>query len=383
SQLGGAEKALLNALASIRAARPSWPLHLIVSDHGPLIEQAALLGVGVTVVPFPPSLAAIGDAGASGLAGKQFGLQSLLKKVFLSTPSVAAYVRRLRSVLRKLNPDLLHSNGFKMHLLAACAKPVAVPLIWHIHDYVSLRPLMARLLPVFARRCALAITNSRSVSEDLRSVCGARLKIHTVYNAIDLTAFSPEGKTLDLDSLSGLPPSHSGTVKVGLLGTLARWKGHETFLKALAALPESLPVRGYISGDAIYQTRGSQYSLNELKGIASRLGVSHRVGFTGFVDKPEAAMRSLDVIVHASTEPEPFGLVIAEAMACGRAVIVSEAGGASEIVEPGINALGHKPGSTGQLAERIMELAADKGLRERLGRAGRRTAEQRFDQRQK
>src|SRR5205085_6432425 len=177
------------------------------------------------------------------------------------------------------------------------------------------------------------------------------------------------------DSLSGLPPSHSGTVKVGLLGTLARWKGHETFLKALAALPESLPVRGYISGDAIYQTRGSQYSLNELKGIASRLGVSHRVGFTGFVDKPEAAMRSLDVIVHASTEPEPFGLVIAEAMACGRAVIVSHAGGAAEIVTPDVDALTHPPGDVDALASAIHALATDPPRRAALGRAARATAE--------
>ena len=50
-------------------------------------------------------------------------------------------------------------------------------------------------------------------------------------------------------------------------------------------------------------------------------------------------MRALDIVVHASTEPEPFGLTIAEGMASGRAVIVSAAGGAAEIVQDGVDAL--------------------------------------------
>ena len=73
-----------------------------------------------------------------------------------------------------------------------------------------------------------------------------------------------------------------------------------------------------------YATNGSQYSLSELRELAKELGVSHRVGFTGFVDEPAAALRSLDIVVHASTEPEPFGLAIAQGMACGRAVIATK-----------------------------------------------------------
>jgi glycosyltransferase involved in cell wall biosynthesis len=66
-------------------------------------------------------------------------------------------------------------------------------------------------------------------------------------------------------------------------------------------------------------------------------------------------------------------------MACGRAVIVSDAGGAAELIEPGVNALAHTPGDSAQLAERITELAGDPTLRARLGAAGRLTAEQRFN----
>src|SRR6185503_20986573 len=99
----------------------------------------------------------------------------------------------------------------------------------------------------------------------------------------------------------------------------------------------------------------------------------------GFVHTPEASFRALNVVVHASTAPEPFGLVIAEAMACGRAVIVSNAGGAAELVSNDIDALTHSPGDVGELAKRIAALATDADLRRRLGSAARVTAERAFD----
>jgi glycosyltransferase involved in cell wall biosynthesis len=179
--------------------------------------------------------------------------------------------------------------------------------------------------------------------------------------------------------MAGLPQAPPNTVRVGLVATLARWKGHATFLEAIGRLPAHLPVRAYIVGDAVYQTEGSQYSLEELRQLARSLGVAERVGFTGFVHTPEATFRALHIVVHASTEPEPFGLVIAEAMACGRAVIVSNAGGAAEIVNPGVDALVHVPGDAGDLATQITTLAVNPDLRVRLGHAARATAERSFD----
>jgi glycosyltransferase involved in cell wall biosynthesis len=166
---------------------------------------------------------------------------------------------------------------------------------------------------------------------------------------------------------------------VGLLATMARWKGHETFLKSLALLPERTAVRGYVIGGPVYQTDGSQFAPGELRALAARLGVEDRVGFTGFVEDAASAMRALDVVVHASTEPEPFGLVIAEGMACGRAVVASNAGGASELLREGEDALAHAPGDAATLARSIERLACDPNLRLRLGREGVLTARRRFD----
>jgi glycosyltransferase involved in cell wall biosynthesis len=112
--------------------------------------------------------------------------------------------------------------------------------------------------------------------------------------------------------------------------------------------------------------------------MAAQLAVAGRVAFTGFVSDPAAAMRALDVVVHASTEPEPFGLVIAEAMACGRAVVASADGGAAEIVSDGVDALTHAPGDFQALARIITKLALDPELRLRLGRTAAASAASRF-----
>ena len=82
--------------------------------------------------------------------------------------------------------------------------------------------------------------------------------------------------------------------------------------------------------------------------------------------------------MHASTQPEPFGLAIAEGMACGKPVVVSAGGGANEIVTAGVDALAHPPGDVDALADCIARLARDCGLRNRIGLAARASAERQF-----
>lgn len=363
-KLGGAETSLRELLASLRAAEPTWELCLVLAEDGPLAEIAREMGVTVIMKPFPPALGRLGDAG--GLSN----IWSLAK----AAAATFRYARQLAQLLGELQPDLIHTNGFKMHLLGAWTRPRGVPLIWHIHDYVSARRSMSRLLRAFQKACSAAIANSKSVAADLRELL-PDLNVVPIYNAIDLDRFSPRGSKLDLDTIAGLPAAGAGTARVGLVATFARWKGHGVFLQALAQLPEE-PVRGYIIGGPIYQTDKSQCSLEELKKEAARLGLGDRVGFTGFIPDPAEAMRSLDVVVHASTAPEPFGMVIIEAMACERAVIASQAGGAAELFTDGENALGHLPGDAAGLARQIQRLVVDPELRLRLGRAARQTSQQ-------
>ena len=252
-------------------------------------------------------------------------------------------------------------------------------MVWHIHEYVGRRPISRALLRRYTSRCARIVANSQSVAVDVTAVLGAAAPVTRIYNAVNTREFAPEGDMLDLDALAGLPAAEPGTVRVGLVATYGRWKGHATFLDAIRRVGEPARCRGYIIGGALYDTAGSQYTRGELEGMIAAAGLTGRVGLTGFVGRPAAAMRALDVVVHASTQPEPFGLVIAEGLASGRAVIVSAAGGAEELVTENVDALTHAPGDAAGLAACIVRLLGDPSLRTRLGAAARLSALRQFD----
>jgi glycosyltransferase involved in cell wall biosynthesis len=295
--------------------------------------------------------------------------------------TLPAYVVALRRHLRRLRPDVVHSHGIKMHVLAASAAPRGVAVLWHLHDHVGARSVSRRLLRLLTVRCAGAIAIASGVAADAERVFRRSIAVRCVPNGIDLDDFSPHGRTLDLDSLSGLRCPRPETVRVGLVATMAVWKGHEVFIRAVARLRRGRPFRAYVIGGPIYDTTGSQRAVDGLRCLARELGVESEVGFTGFVDDPASAMRALDIIVHASTRPEPFGLVVAEAMACGRAVVLSPRSGVAQFVTDDEDTALCPPDDVGALAATLERLIASASVRTRLGARARATAERCFDRR--
>jgi glycosyltransferase involved in cell wall biosynthesis len=295
-------------------------------------------------------------------------------------PTAWDYAKRLKRLLAHLQPDLIHSNGLKMHLFACLARPAGRPIVWHLHDFYGLRPVTPLLVKGARRGVAGAIAISEAVARDARRVLPG-LPVEVILNAIDTDTFTPgPGDGAALDRLAGLTPAPPGTVRVGLVATYARWKGQEILLEAAARLagdPAGPPTRFYIVGGPIYLT-GAQYAEAELRQRADGLGLRERVGFVGFQQETTDVYRALDVVVHASTRPEPFGLTVAEAMACGRAVVVTEAGGAAELFTHGHDALGVPPGDSAALACTLSGLLVDPGIRLQLGTNARATAVRRF-----
>jgi glycosyltransferase involved in cell wall biosynthesis len=247
-----------------------------------------------------------------------------------------------------------------------------------VHDYVSPRRVSSVLLRRYGHRAAAVVANSHDVAADVQGVLGAHIRVEVVHNGIDMQRFHPIGHTVDLDAAAGLSPAPPGTRRVGLVATYARWKGHETFLRALARVAAA-QLRGYVVGGPVYETSGSQVTRDELECMARRLALGDRVGFVPFQREVAPVYRGLDVVVHASTKAEPFGLSVLEAMACGRPVVVSGAGGVRELVTDGEQGLTHPPGDVDALASAIASLLDDPARCERLGASGRRTAVTLFD----
>jgi len=375
--LGGSERSLLDVFASLQAGVPDVTARLLLFADGELAVRARGLGVGTDVVPLPPRLALLGDSGAD-LRGLVARLPSFLRAGI----DAVGHGARLRSVVRAFAPDVVHTNGMKAHLLMPVVAP-EVPRVVHLRDFASERPVGPFALPLLARG-SIIVTNSRAVEADARRLA-PRSRTAVVYNGIDLTEFSPGARDpRHLAELANMQVPEPDTIIVGMLATYAWWKGHRTFLHAAARVLASAPelnFRFYVVGGPIYARAGSEVTESELRRTAAELGLGNVVGFVPFQPEPAAAYRGLDVVVHPSERPEPFGRTIVEAMACERAVIAARGGGAVELFSEGESALGHAPGDAADLATAIVRLARDEALRTRLGRAARAEAEARFDRR--
>ncbi len=377
--VGGAEQALITAVSELRAADPSTDVRLIVGTDGPLVGRMANLGVGVEVLPMPIAIRRVGESGVS--AGAVGRISKFLMAAVRAMPSACVYARQLRDAVRRIRPDLVHSNGIKCHLLSRVAVPPCVPVVWWVQDFLGERAVSQRLLRLASARCRTALAISNAVATDVKRVL-PKVPVRVLYHAVDVNRFRPglcDGEKLD--QLAGLPPAPPGIFRAGLVATYARWKGHLVLLDAAARLAVARPdlaIRWYVVGGPIYHTE-NQFTLAELQAAAKARGLEDRVGFVPFQADTASIYHSLDVVVHASTLPEPFGLVIAEAMACGRAVVVSNAGGAAELITHDFDALAAAPGDVDGIATSVFRLATDVELRNRVGINARITVMKRFD----
>lgn len=353
--LGGAEECLLDLIASLRASTRELDVQVLSLGDGPLLAAASALGATTDVLPLPEALATLGESG--GFEGWRRGASGAL--------GLVGWLPRFAKVLDSKRANVLHSNGLKTHLLAALAKPAGIPLVWHFHDFLSERTLTSRVLPRLQRRASLGIAVSEAVARDARRVIRT-LPLRTMLNGIRTERFAPgQIPPADLDALGRLSPSPPGTVRVGLVATYASWKGHCLFLDAVSRIDAS-NARFYIVGGPVYATRGSQLSEVDLRARIAQLGLEQRCALVPFQRNIASVYAGLDVVVHASIRPEPFGRTIAEGMASGRAVIAAGAGGTLEQIEHGINGLIFEPGDSIGLTKEMALLIHSPELRAKL-----------------
>jgi len=156
---------------------------------------------------------------------------------------------------------------------------------------------------------------------------------------------------------------------IGIVGRIVRWKGHIEFLEAARQVHQ---VRGHIRilivGD---YSDGDRFYQDQIMRLVDSAGLRDCTVFTGYTDNVGACYSIMDICVHASIEPEPFGLVITEAMAHGVPVIASDRGAPVEIINNGQNGFLVDPEDTESLAKTIIRLIDDGELRRLIGENGR------------
>lgn len=161
---------------------------------------------------------------------------------------------------------------------------------------------------------------------------------------------------------------------IAIIGRLVPWKGQAVFLKALADVSQRHPdVVGLIVG---HDASPGQSYLTQLQSTAREHGLAERgrVHFVPWLEDVWGIYAAADIIVHASTQPEPFGLVLIEAMAAGKLVIATRSGGVVDIVTDGRTGLLVEPGDPDGLARAITQVVTDPSRAAALAEAGRQRA---------
>jgi glycosyltransferase involved in cell wall biosynthesis len=151
------------------------------------------------------------------------------------------------------------------------------------------------------------------------------------------------------------------------VGRIMPWKGQDYFLESLVEVVNAFPNTKALVVGAPEPGQGSKDFYQELKKKAKELGIYHNVIFTGFRKDIPAIMAASDIVVHSASEPEPFGRVIVEAMASGRPVIATAAGGAAEIFEDQKTGILVQPKDATSMSKAIIQLLGDKDFARKMG----------------
>ena len=357
AKLGGGELALRLLIGHLDKRKVDH--QVLLFEDGPLVE---LLRQNTTVHTVRLS-SDINDARKDNLL--TFGVMKKLGGIPIS-------ILRLRSAIRRLNVDVVHTNSLKADILGGIAARLAGKrVVWHVRDRISPDYLPGKVVIAFRQLARwiphAIITNSMSTLQSLllpaQGSSGARLA-HVIHDGVDRSIIS----------FTTLPQQSS--LVVGIVGRLSPWKGQDVFLRAVYQIyREFESVRFVILGSALF---GEEEYERHIRDLSKQLGLDECVQFCGFVTNVAEWIATFDILVHASTIDEPFGQVVIEGMAAGKPVIATRGGGVSEIVEEGVSGLLVPMKDATALAQAIRLLLTDPARRAELGSAGRQRVQEKF-----
>jgi glycosyltransferase involved in cell wall biosynthesis len=339
---GGAEVYLLNFLRHLDRSRFSPAAALL--RPGPLQDDLVALGVPV------------------------FALRAHRMRNPLGVLRAIGQIRRL---IHSQRIHLIHSNGFRAHVYGGVAARLSGRAeVWSVHtpERASLANTLILRIPVSQ------VTANCPRTAAWYSAQGFPVKM--IWPPVDIDRLALRTGWLELGQKYRLPANARW---VGMAARLQRYKGHEFFLRALAALPAGLrDVHALIIGGTLFGVEAGY--AEGLRALASELGLAERVHFTGFV--PDLDLHGLisacDLVVHPALD-EDFGLTVAESQALEKPVIAFASVGPAAIIEPGVTGelvpAGDQPCLDAALRNMLRLTAAE---RQRLGRAGRARVEQLF-----
>jgi glycosyltransferase involved in cell wall biosynthesis len=360
SEVGGSDIALLRLVERLDQRR-FRPL-AVLPGPGPLVRYLERAGAVVHLLPMVQLRSTL-----------DLRHQSAFVARFRSS------VRRIAQLAREEEATLVHSNSLFTLYGAPAAARAKLPHVWHVRELPNLLwPLQTLLVRSVEHRSARVVVVSDAVGRTFLAH-GARKPAKTIrlYEGVDTMRFRPSVSGGRIRRELGI---EGGAPLVGFVGRLDPWKGCDVFLRMAHEVARThRDVQFLVCGGSL---PGFENHVNHLAVMASELGLGTRVHFTQwrYVHEDIAeVMAALDVFVHTSVKPEPFGFTIVEAMATGTPVVASRCGGVPEIVTSGLDGLLVEPGDAAGCAAAVRSILDDDAMRIRFAHHERERVEQCFD----
>jgi len=271
---------------------------------------------------------------------------------------------RLAGILRADRIALVHLNNSIVtnHVWMLAARRAGIPCITHER---GINQVFSRRSRWLAERLDAVICVSNAVRENFESGGLGHLRVTTISNGLDPSDMVITSEPSAIFREFGLAPTRR---LVGIVGNIKEWKGQEVVVRAMARLAERHPeVSCLLIGDS---SRSSLAYRDKVERLVSELGLAGRVILTGYRSNVPDYVNALDVLIHASTESEPFGRVVLEGMALRKPVVGARGGGVPEIIENGVTGFLYTPGSDTELADCLAQLLGNEALRRMMGDAG-------------
>lgn len=308
---GGAEFKMMELCSSL--GDKAEVLHL---QEGNLSQQLSKKNIQHKVIQLPKALVG-------------FKREDALVNAFPLIFQSLGFLRKLYKATREYSAYVCMSQ--KAFVLMSLLKPFhRKPIIWFMNDLLSTEhfsPSLISILTFLARFSAdHLVVNSQASYNAWIKASGSNRNVEIIYPGTDFNKI--DERTKNFQEIETLKEKLSADDKhiVGLFGRVTPWKGQDVFIQAISQLPNTHSV---IVGEAFF---GQEIYLQQLEALVEKLNLQSRVTFTGHSNQVPEWMAACDIIVHCSTAPEPFGLVIVEGMAALKPVIASDGGGAQEII---------------------------------------------------
>ena len=364
--LGGAEINIIELLTS-KAAGDSWEIACACASDGRLHDE--LSGKGIRTFAY-----SLGDAlNTLRVVGKRFSPSRVLSGI-----SVMRKAREeLAKIIESFKPDVVVGCTNKdQFVLTPLCRRLGIPAVWWVNDVISSEffPLSARV--AFHWRAKRGASRIVTVSEFAReALLDAGLSgelVQSIHNGIPLDLYSRREKGAFRREFS-LPEDEP---VVAIVGRWTPWKGQMVFLEmAKHWVERESGGRFLLIGHAFNEDQGYERELRDFV-ESNRLG--DHVHFIPFQKNIAASLTDTNVVVHASTRPEPFGRVLIEAMAMGVPVIGARAGAVPEIITSGHDGFLAAPGDAEDYFQQLRHLLKSKEEYDAIARNGEATVRERF-----